>query len=220
MALQCYVVAQASPVDDLRIHRLGHLSFLRHGHHYQALLDGQSMGHPVGLVLHPADRFGESSIRVRPATKHCDDLHVVVLCPLHDQPPARQILCHSHHDQKQLGHVRSPKDGWQLYPPVTPVGVGSHLVGRPGVHNLQRKQDGLDDSCKERGDQVFDIWICSLRLLLADHDLPLLDMVSEVIQKTLTDLRCECLRRLFIYLRTFAHLHILEPKFTYKNNVT
>lgn len=106
VALQRDVVAQAPPLDDLRVHRLRYLPLLRHRHHHPAVLDRLVVGPPLDPVLHPADRAGESSLRLHPAQRHGDGVHVPVLGSVHDQPAACKVLCHTHHEQKQLGNIR------------------------------------------------------------------------------------------------------------------
>ena len=139
------MVAQAPPLDDLRVHRLRGLPLLRDRHHHPAVLDRQPMGHPLGPLLYPADWVGEGVLCLHPSWGHVHGLHVSLLCPVHDQPAARQVLCHSDHEQKQLGNVRPAQDGGKLHPPPAVVGVGGHLVRWAVLHHLQGEPAELAD---------------------------------------------------------------------------
>ncbi|TMS10937.1 hypothetical protein E3U43_019930 [Larimichthys crocea] len=54
-------------------------------HHHPAVLDWHTVGHPLGPVLHPTDRAGESCFCLHPAQRHSDGVYVSVLGSVHDQ---------------------------------------------------------------------------------------------------------------------------------------
>ncbi|CAM5176096.1 unnamed protein product, partial [Eretmochelys imbricata] len=144
VALQCPLVAPASPVDDLRGRGGRRLPLLRDGHRPAPLLRRQPVGRAVGPALRPAGGLHQGALRLLAAGQPPHALHEPLRPALHGRPPAGQVLRHRHHEQEQLGHLREEEDGGQLDAPAARLHLGVPAAGRAELHHLPRGPGQMD----------------------------------------------------------------------------